>query len=271
MHLLRGQMNRSATIIGDGDDRKTADLRSGDRSSSRCAGDHSDGTLCVTERRPLCTHRCIGASVDDPLRDTSLTRVSLELLDGQAVARRGIRSGVDNGRSQLLVHSPHLVDHGRNGLAVRGQSIHLVIGALLRDIRKQEVPDALPLDCSVHRSLQWWHLLKDRCASRARGRAKLSLECRRKIKLKRLTVTKSHTCAPIIARGRRLRRLDDWSAGRPIDAATTIAQVGLTVRFDRGTTTSAVAAAGAVTTTGITSTVVLATAATIATVVPMTR
>ena len=45
----------------------------------------------------------------------------------------------------------------------------------------------------------------------------------RKEQLQRLTVTKSDTCAPMIAPGRRLRRLDDWSAGRLIDTAITIA------------------------------------------------
>ena len=101
--------------------------------------------------------------------------------------------------------------------------------------------------------------------------------------LQRLTVTKSDTCAPVIAPGRRRRRLEDWSAGRLIDTAITIAHQGR-LRTPEVTTqtgqsavgliallAAAASASALVTTIKIIIAVMVTTAAVIATGMPMTR
>jgi hypothetical protein len=139
-----------------------------------------------------------------------------------------------------------------------------------KDAGAEQIPRRLTLNLRrIYRNS-----LEDRCVNRPRQRPEITmLGLRRKEHLQRLIVTKSDTCAPLWG----------WLAGRSIDTADTVAcqgwlrtpevttqiwhsAVGLTALL-----AAAVSSSAPVTTIRIVIAVMVATAAVIATGMPMTR
>ena len=166
------------------------------------------------------------------------------------------------------------MDHSSRGLPVFAQHTHAIRRALCILSSKNADAEQLPRRLSLNLRRIHRNSLEDRRVNRPRQRSELTTPGRgRKEALQLLTVTKRHACALL------------WglSAGRSIVTADTVANqgrlrtpevttqirhsaVGLTVL-----TASAVSSSAPVTRIRIISAVVLATAATIATGMPMMR